>query len=348
MSVKVRIKNGRLYLDVIENRKHYWESLHIKLSTNAADRKEQMRFAESCRAKRELQIAQGEWGFIDRLSGNKMLCAFMREMGKGKRGGAPINRCAAYIKRYGDIKITAVNQKWVSAFQEWLLSLDISKNTAHAYASVLRTALNRAVAERIIQASPAASVKNIGLPKTNMPVLSVEEVMSIASVRANTELQDSVRRAFVFACYTGLRVSDLKTLEWGHIENRNGIMWISKTQVKTKTEVEIPIHQTAWRLIQPHGFAGKVFPFLDNTGASRFSLSCIIKLAGIDKEVSWHTARRSAATIMLESGIDPFTIQRILGHSSINTTTLYAKSTDRLKAEAMSRLPDFTSMAEVG
>lgn len=269
-------------------------------------------------------------------------------MGKDERGGSPINRCAAYIKRYGDIKISAITPKWVSDFQAWLLTLDVSRSAAHVFASVLRTALNRAVAECIIRVSPAASVKNIGLPKINMPVLSAEEVSDIMTVHVNTELQDKVRRAFVFACYTGLRVSDLKTLEWGHIENRNGTMWIKKTQVKTKSEVEIPIHPTAWRLIQPHGFTGKVFPFMDNTGENRFSLDCIIKLAGIDKEVSWHTARRSAATIMLESGVDPFTIQRILGHTSINTTTLYAKSTDSLKAEAVSKLPDFADNAEVG
>jgi site-specific recombinase XerD len=62
--------------------------------------------------------------------------------------------------------------------------------------------------------------------------------------------------------------------------------------------------------------------------------------AGIRKNISWHTARRTFATMALQYGADIYTVSKLLGHSDISQTTKYAKVTDRLRTEAVNALPE--------
>ncbi|MDR1215968.1 MAG: tyrosine-type recombinase/integrase [Treponema sp.] len=57
------------------------------------------------------------------------------------------------------------------------------------------------------------------------------------------------------------------------------------------------------------------------------------------KKVTWHTARRTFATLALENGVDIYTVSKLLGHKSIEQVAKYAKATDRLKRAAVAALP---------
>jgi hypothetical protein len=71
MSVKIRKKNGYLYLDIYHNGRRQWEALHLTISTDKQQNREVMRLAEICRSKRELQVVSGEWGLADTTSAKK-------------------------------------------------------------------------------------------------------------------------------------------------------------------------------------------------------------------------------------------------------------------------------------
>lgn len=73
MGVKIRIKNNIVYLDIIQNRKHKWESLGIVLSTDPTQRKEQMKLAEICRAKKENEVLCNKWNLINPIESKKTL-----------------------------------------------------------------------------------------------------------------------------------------------------------------------------------------------------------------------------------------------------------------------------------
>ncbi|MCF0124468.1 MAG: integrase catalytic domain-containing protein, partial [Clostridia bacterium] len=206
---------------------------------------------------------------------------------------------------------------------------------------------NMAVKERIISRSPALAVKGLKKPITDKPTLDSDEFERLVYCPLKTEYENDVKRAFIFACYTGLRVSDLKTLKFKNIEkklltksNKNRY-WIHKTQIKTKEPVEIPISETALELIQPIGAPETlVFPLLAGitTDANRV-IKKMAAICKIEKNISFHTARRSCATFMLEAGVDPFTVQKILGHRKIEMTAIYAK-TDRTKSKAIESLDE--------
>jgi hypothetical protein len=78
MSVSVRKKRGKLYLDIYENGTRKWEALHLSLTDDKDTNKETMRLAEICRAKRELQVVSGEWGLIDPVAAKETLYSFIK------------------------------------------------------------------------------------------------------------------------------------------------------------------------------------------------------------------------------------------------------------------------------
>ncbi len=356
MGVKIRIKGRNVYLDVIQNRKHNWESLHMTLSTDATERKEQMRLAEVCRAKREMQLVTGAWNLTDTTAGKQTLINYLKEMQshKNRQRRDSIGCTIKYIEKYkyGNVQMSEMNARWLQDFQNWLLhETKLSQATANAYSTNVRQALNMATKERIISFNPSETVKSIPLIHEEKEPLTVEEVRQLVKtpMTFNSELQNDVKRAFLFSCYTSLRVSDLRTLTWADIETKkitqqNSILhWLKKKQVKTKKTVEIPIIPAAWELIKTDVFQSRqnpVFPFLANSthAATEPMLKKWAKAAGIEKNVSWHIARHTFATLASENGIEPLTIQRILGHSTVNITAIYAATTEKAKSKAAADL----------
>ena len=353
MSVKVRIKRNRLYLDIIQNRKHHWESLNMTVSADPATRKEQMKLADMCRAKREMQLVCGAWNMTDTIAGKKTLANYLRELREKAESASrkqTFKSLIGYLEKYpqGNIQLAAIEARWVQDFQTWLeKETDLKKSSVRLYADVLRQAFNAAVKERILTHSPAETVKNVQAEENDLPTLTVEELRAMAHTAVSTELAQDCKNAFLFSCYTGLRISDLASLQWKDIEIRQTkkatdiAHWIKKRQKKTGHFVEEPINAVAWELIRPKD---NCLPFPESFVFSRLAQSCLgstgqyikkwAKAAGIAKNIAWHTARRTFATLVLENGIDPFTIQRLMGHSKVTMTATYAKS-DGIKAAAV-------------
>lgn len=351
MGVKVRTKKGKhgdlLYLDIIQNRKHHWESLHITLSKLPTERKEQLRFAESCRAQRELQIAQRAWGFTDTIGGKILLGAYFEKVMKTKSSGTErcYNAVRDYVLKYGDVKISQCDLQWLEGFRAFLEKEGLSSHTVKNKFVLLKGVLNCAVKEGLINKNPCIGLKPFKVIKKEKEPLTFEEIARLKSfVDVGTIKQRETKRAFIFACYTGLRVSDLLTLTYSDIEHRavnNGNafpVWIKKIQVKTKTSVEIPLLEKARELLDfsvLHLPKDLVFPLCRNSGNVEVVFSEWVKKAGISKHISWHIARHSFATLASELGLEPMAIQRMLGHTSLNTTAIYAKTTDKAKSKGM-------------
>jgi site-specific recombinase XerD len=186
----------------------------------------------------------------------------------------------------------------------------------------------------------------IQIPESNKIYLTVEEIKKLSATPFPLQgpLGETIRRAFIFACFVGLRISDLKSLTWGDIHLDP--LQIIKTQVKTRNPVYIPLNVSAWALIrddQDHKPDDPVFPQLVGTSSHTiFHLKKWAKAAGITKNLSWHVGRHAFATNALESGADLYTVCKLLGHSRLQTTQVYAKVTDRLRRSAVNALPEVT------
>jgi len=341
MSVKIREKNGYLYLDIYCNGRRKWEALHLTVSSDRRQNREVMRLAEICRSKRELQVVSGEWGLSDPCGGKKNFYLYLSEL----KGNVSKNSVLKVLERYpggSSIQIGQINEKWLNDFQEYLLNdCNLSGSTPHIYEKTIRIALKKAERERIIASNPAVRVKAIKKTESNRVFLNVDEIQKMAAYPVNTDLYADVKKAFLFSCCTGLRISDLRTLTWENIEHNPP--QIIKNQKKTGRKVFIPLNETAWKIINDgsmHSCAEAVFPLVSSsTWTMNEYLMRWAQRAGVQKQIGWHTARHTFAVLSLESGADIYTVSRLLGHTDVQTTQIYAKATDKMKREAVNALP---------
>jgi len=344
MSVTIREKRGHIYLDVYANGRRKWEALGLTLTADKQQNKEIMRLAEVCRSKRESQIVSGEWGLLDPVNGKQSLYGYIAEIGRGREKKDHVNRVLKYMAEFGNgnIALRQVTEKWLEDFQTYLLKESgLSKGTAGRYEAAVRFALRKAARDRLIPRNPAEGVRAITIPEADKAYLTVNEIQMLADTHLGGELGETVKRAFLFACSTGIRISDLKTLEWGdiNIESKQ----ISKRQEKTERRVFIPLHSVAWGIINDgaiHNYKELVFPRLtqSKTDTNQYIVAWARK-AGIEKNIGWHTARHTFAVLSLESGAEIYTVSKLLGHTNLKNTQVYAKATDKMKREAVNALP---------
>jgi integrase len=251
MGVKVREKRGKLYLDIYTGGKRTWEALHLTLTPDRNQNKEIMRMAEVCRSKRETQLLAGSWDIQDPVAGRKKLVSYLEELAKARKNNDYITGCIRYLKKYNNgetIQLSQITPQWVEGFQQFLSTgTELSASTAYDYSKALRMALRKAVNENILIKNPAAGVKGLSEPETDLVFLNVDEVQKLADTELSGELGAEIKKAFIFACYTGLRISDLKGLKWGDIEREP--LQIIKRQKKTRRAVYIPLNSIAWGII---------------------------------------------------------------------------------------------------
>lgn len=350
MGVNIWINKGRIYLDIYTGGKRWRESTGLTVCADKTQNKEIMRLADILRSKKELQVVSGANGMIDPIVGKKTLYQYSKECGESKYKKHNWNKVLPHLEKYdAQIQVGSVTPAWFDGFQNWLLKdTGLAPQTCENYACSIRALMKLAVRDNIIVKDPCSSVKHITIPEKIKSYLTVDEIAKLVHTPLSGELGGEVRKAFLFALCTGLRISDLKTLKWGDINTDR--MQIELRQGKTQRAVYIPLKTEAWNSIQDdllHIPGLLLFPLLtaSKTNTNQYLVDWG-KHAGIEKPMGWHIARHTFATLSLENGADLFTVQKLLGHTKIGTTQGYAKVTDKKRREAVDALPDFGIMGE--
>jgi site-specific recombinase XerD len=347
MGVKIRISKDKIFLDVYLKGTRKWEKTGLTVSKNITQNKEVMKIAEVLRSRRETQLVTGENDLLDPVKKHDTLYSYMENQTKNTHNH---NRTAQQALRYLEkfpggkqIKLGEVSRSWVKKFKTYLLEeTNLNPNTAGNYLDAVKHALNLAVQENILPKNPASgeSIKQV---EPDREFLNWDEVNLFAKVKTSSEIDTGVKKAFLFACLTGVRISDIKTLKWENLENSSSGTKLVKRQKKTQTSIYNTIHNSAWEIIQdnqPHLPSDPVFQHISQMkGNSASTLSKLTKQSGITKNVTWHVARRSFAVKMLENGVDLFTVSKLLGHAKITTTIKYLKLTSALSQKAVEALP---------
>ena len=221
----------------------------------------------------------------------------------------------------------------------------IAPSSQYQFYALFKTALNRAVIDGIIPANPFDKLpKNERLKKVqgNREYLTIEEVKQL--VKTNC-VQPVIKQAFLFSCFSGMRFGDVKNLKWGDIQTDNeGKKLIRYTQQKTKKDENLQISDEAVKFLPERGKAkDKDFVFALNYN---WTVNTILKswasAAGITKRVTFHVGRHTNATLLLSLGVPIETVSKLLGHSDIQTTQIYAKVIDKNKRAAVSKLDGLT------
>jgi len=338
---KKKLASGKtsLYLDIYYNGKRDYEFLNLYLTKDKNQNKEIFSLAESIRSTRELEIKHNQFGLIASFKSKGNFVSYFEELNKTKPkserawGGAVI-----HLKKFtkGSVKFNAIDEKWLEDFKRYLLKSLNAQNSAHTYFSKINAALNQSVRDKILLRNPANNVRKIGIKEIEKTYLTLEELEKLAKTKCDN---DEVKRAFLFCCFTGLRYGDVKELTWESIKGDS----IQFRQKKTQGYEYLPLSKTAKEIIQTklkivNLPTKKIF----NLPVISYTIKVIkkwCKYAGIKKNVSTHTARHSFATLSLTSGIDLYTVSKLLGHKDISTTQVYAKIIDQKKRDAIDRLP---------
>ena len=135
-----------------------------------------------------------------------------------------------------------------------------------------------------------------------------------------------VRQAFLFSCLCGLRFSDVKRLQWSNLQTDSRGHTIAEiVQQKTNSLLYLPISAEAQKqLPNPELREGSVFKQLPDASYTNKLLKRWARQAGIRKTISFHVARHTFATLSLTYGAELYTISKLLGHSNIRITQIYA------------------------
>jgi len=208
----------------------------------------------------------------------------------------------------------------------------ISQNTAFVYFAIFKTALKQAFVDGYFTIDLSAKIKGMQQQQTRREFLTIEELNKLAATPTNN---DTMKRAALFSALTGLRHCDIQKMQWKELQVNGNQIRLNFTQQKTKGVEYMPISKQAFQLCgksaNPEDY---VFPNLSNISWVSYSLKRWLKEAGITRNITFHCFRHTFATLQLGGGTDIYTVSKMLGHSDIKTTQVYAKVVDEKKQKA--------------
>ena len=185
-----------------------------------------------------------------------------------------------------------------------------------------------------IEKNPTKRFK-LRFDRVDMVYLNKAELEKIKNEELEKPVLTVNRDIFVFACYTGLAYADAKALKKNNLQiGVDGKKWIYTRRSKTNTPVRIPLLKGAERILQKYrthpkiNGTEKLLPVYSNQKTNQY-LKEIAKKLKIRKQLSFHTARHTfATTVTLANGVPIETVSKLLGHTKLSTTQIYARVID--------------------
>ena len=257
------------------------------------------------------------------------------------------------IKKYGkdDIEIKDIDHKFLSdLILYYKIDKGIGHNTTMKYLKNLKKIIRIAIARGVILRDPYIDIK-MKTKQKERGFLSDEELNLLIKKKFSVQRLEQVKDAFLFSCFTGLAHADLRLLTPNNIKvGTDGAEWIKTQRKKTKSISNIPILPVTKYLIDkyknhPYCLEKKVLlPVLSNQKMNAY-LKEIADVCGIEKNLTSHIARHTfATTVTLNNDVPIETVSKMLGHSSIKMTKIYAKLLDKKVGRDMAHLHDKFSM----
>ena len=357
MAVSLRKKplsNGKysLFIDYYADGVRQKEYLKMYLFKKPKDElekqhnKEILSLAQSIRNKREEMLKAGEFDLQSSVhkSVNIFLYFDKYVSGYGKKDKELVRLALQHFKTYlkashkieSFLRPNQLTETVCMGYRDYLKAT-FNGETGHSYFSRFKKVLRQAVRDKIFTVSPADEVANEKGESQEKDVLSTDEIKRLAATPCGN---DTVKRAFLFSCFTGLRLIDVRGITWKEIQESDGKLTLRRMQTKTEKQVSVSLNASAVKLIGERKEPGdKVFDLMGDTGI-RKNLKAWAKKAGLQKHITFHVARHSFATNLLIYETDILTVSRLLGHTTTKMTQKYIRIAETLKEQAVNRLPE--------
>ncbi|MRX66247.1 site-specific integrase [Maribacter luteus] len=260
-----------------------------------------------------------------------------------------LKRFLEHTRRIQDINLKRLNYKFITDFENYLINgPDLQKgkkctnNGAMKHLERLRKMVNLAVRLEWLDKDPFINYK-LHFHKTERSYLTEREITRIEETSFTGAGYEKVKDVFLFACYTGLSYIDVRELEKNQLVlGIDGNQWIYTKREKTSESVKLPLLPKAKEIIEKYWDSPetdtKILPVLSNQKTNKY-LKEIAKACGIYKTISFHSARHTfATTVTLSNGVPIETVSKMLGHTKLSTTQIYARVLEHKIGEDMQNL----------
>ena len=250
-----------------------------------------------------------------------------------------------------DILLSELDYSFIISFENFLRSYTpnsgqskIGNNTAMKHIKRLRRMVTLAYQIEWIDRDPFVNFK-VKIEKKEREFLTSEELKNIENLSSKIERLLVVKDLFVFSCYTGISYSDIVRLTTVNIvKGIDGHSWISAKRIKTGTPFKIPLLPKASILVDKYkndfrtSNNDNILPKLSNQKLNSY-LKEIADLCGIKKNLTFHMARHTfATTVTLTNGVPIETVSKLLGHTKLATTQIYARVVEKKVSKDMEKL----------
>ena len=324
-----------------------------KTTKEKNDNKENLKLAENILAIRKTDYIQGKFEMKSTTKAKRTFLNFFSEMVDDRE----INYSAdnygnwksafAHLKKIVPPSLTFddIDENFVKKVKEYFDSkaltksnLPLSQNSKVSYFNKFKACLKKAFEDGYLSINYSAKVKSFEQAESQREYLTFDEVQALAKAHCK---YDVLKRAFLFSCLSGLRWSDIQTLNWSEVRDEGEFTKVNFRQEKTDGVEYLYISEQARKLLgerkhpQERVFVGLRYSAVFNHEIVRWTVR-----AGLTKHITFHSARHTNAVLLLENGADIYTVSKRLGHREIRTTAIYAKIVDKKNKEAAELIPE--------
>ena len=210
----------------------------------------------------------------------------------------------------------------ITMFDDYLRSKGIKDTTVYGYHKNMKAYINEAIRFGIISENPYVGLKINRGKSDKRKYLTYEEMRRMERCRITDPSVNRVRDLFLFQCYTGLAYSDLYKFDFASdVERRGNKFIIADRRVKTNEDYFIVLLSPAMEILRKYDFD---LPVISNQKYNDY-LKVAASFAKIDKNLTTHCARHTFAVFALNNGVPMEVVSKMLGHTNIKTTQIYAK-----------------------
>ncbi len=248
-----------------------------------------------------------------------------------------------------DIAFTDITEGFGEGYKLYLRSKGCNPGHINHCLTWLNRLIYIAVDRELLRFNPLADVKYEKKDPPKLRHISRNELKLIMERPMPDRWQELTRRAFIFSCFTALAYVDVKRLYPYHIgKTAEGRLFIRIHRKKTDVEAFIPLHPVAEQILSLYNTVDDtkpVFP-LPNRDQLWYCINEIGFLAGVKGTLGYHQSRHTCGTLMLSAGIPIESISKMMGHTNISSTQIYAQVTDDKISEDMDKLMERRRMKE--
>lgn len=311
--------------------------IKVKTDLDKTLNKETLRMAEQLRAKKEIELNSGSTDVIPNYRRKVNFMEYFHSFintytNKDKR--LVISCYKKFLAFIGKdvLPCYELTENKVRMFKDYLES-NLNGETPANYYKKFRKVMKYALNDGLFIKDPTIGIKVKKVEGVKKEILSMDEVQQLAQTDCGNE---TIKRAFLFCCVTGLRYCDVKVLDWDKISGDV----LSIIQLKTNRRVRVNLNSTAISSL-PGSISKKgiIFDLPSSTSCNKV-LKTWAKKARINKTITWHCARHTFGTNLVIYGSDLTSASSLLGHATTRETEKYVRIVESLKNQAVFNLPE--------